>query len=101
MVKITGKYDGSREVCGKKPVRSSAPRWASSATRLDSLRITASTRSGGSLMIGDEHGVDLSGEPPERHRLILALLRYQSLLARNSIAVAVSIRHLNEWMEGQ
>ena len=50
-------------------------------------------------MIGDERGVDLSGTP-ERRRLILASLRYQSLLARNSITVTVLIRHMNEWMGG-
>ena len=51
-------------------------------------------------MIGDERGVDLFGVPLERRRLILALLRYRSLLASNSVAVAVLIRH-SEWMEGQ
>ena len=48
-------------------------------------------------MIGDEHGVGVFGVP-EKHHLILALLRYQSFVASNSIPATVSTRH-NEPMK--
>jgi len=47
-----------------------------------------STSSRGILVIGDGRGAGAS-RTPEKHRLILALLRYQSLLVSNSTAVAV------------
>jgi len=48
-------------------------------------------------VIGDEHEVSIFGVP-EKHRLILALLRYQSFVASDSIPAVVSTRH-NEPMK--
>ena len=61
--------------------------------------IISSTSSCGIFVTGDEYGLGVS-RAPEKYRLILALLRYQSLLASNSTA-AVALTRQNEWMKEQ
>ena len=51
-------------------------------------------------MIGDEDEVDVSRTPLRKHRLTLALVRYHSIFAINSVAVAVLARR-DEWVEGE
>ena len=51
-------------------------------------------------MIGDEREVDVSRTPLRKHRLTLALVRYHSIFAINSVAVAVLARR-DEWVKGE
>ena len=55
--------------------------------------IIDSTSSCGRLATKDGRGMGVPEVPPRSNRLILALPRYQSWLASNSIAVMVVARH--------